>query len=162
MQLASCFAWDGFSVIPANNSTYVLYCPEQAPMDARSSSATIWGWGVTRRTHLNGSTIPTQGPTPDTKLAAMGLNGLPSSVRPWFVEASPTVEKAVSCYKVDRLIASLLSFRSVQLSLAVHEFRAAGEERCKRGVCELLMPDVVLPKVHQNDCSYVSSVDVRI
>ena len=68
-------------------------------MGACSSSAKIWGWGVTRRTHLNGSTIPTQGPTPDTKLAAMGLNGLPSSVRPWFVEASPTVEKAVSCYK---------------------------------------------------------------
>ena len=52
---------------------------------------------------------------------------------PWFVEASPTVEKAASCYKVNRLVASLLSFRSVQSSLAVREFRAAWEERCKRG-----------------------------
>ena len=57
-------------------------------------------------------------------------NGLASSVCPWFVEASPTVEKDVSCYKADRLVASLLSFHSVQSSLAVH---AAGEERCERG-----------------------------
>ena len=131
LQLASCFAWDGFSVIPPSNSTYILYCPEQAPMGARSSSAKIWGWGVTRRTHLNGSTIPTQGPTLNTKLAAMGLNGLPSSVRPWFVEASLTVDKADSCYKGDLLVASLLNFRSIQLSLAVHKFHAAGKERCK-------------------------------
>ena len=74
----------------------VPYCPEQAPMGACSSSAKIWGWVVTRRTCLNGSTIPTQGPTPDANLAAMGLA---SSVCPQFVEASPTVEKAVSCYK---------------------------------------------------------------
>ena len=77
---------------------------------------------VTRRTRLNGSTIPMQGPTPDAQLAAMGLNGLAS-----------TVEKAVLCYKVDRLVALLLSFRSVPSSLAVREFCAAGEERCKRG-----------------------------
>ena len=37
---------------------------------------------VTWRTRLNGSTIPMQGPTPDAQLAAMGLNGLASSVRP--------------------------------------------------------------------------------
>jgi len=42
-----------------------------------------------------------QGPTPDAKLAAMGLNGLTSSVRQLFIEASPTVEKATSCYKAD-------------------------------------------------------------
>ena len=61
------------------------------------------------------------------KLAALGLNWLASLVHSWFVEASPTVEKAVSCYKTDRVIALLLSFRSVQSSLAVHEFRAAGK-----------------------------------
>ena len=27
---------------------------------------------------------------------------------------------------------------------------------------ELLMPNVMLPKVHQNDCSYVSSADVPL
>ena len=37
---------------------------------------------VTWRTRLNGSTMPTQGPTPDAQLAAMGLNGFASSVRP--------------------------------------------------------------------------------
>ena len=44
---------------------HVPYCPEQAPMGARSSSA---GWVVTRRSCLNGSTIPVQGPTLDAKL----------------------------------------------------------------------------------------------
>ena len=63
----------------------------------------------------------------------MGLNGLTLSVCQLLVEASPTVEKAASCYKADRLIASLLSFHSIQSSLAVCEFRPAGEERCKRG-----------------------------
>ena len=37
-----------------------------------------------------------------------------------------TVKKAVTCYKVDLVVASLPSFRSVQLS--VQKFRAAGEE----------------------------------
>ena len=44
------------------------------------ASAKIWGWAITRRKCFNGSTIPAQGPTPDAKLAAMGLNGLASSV----------------------------------------------------------------------------------
>ena len=35
--------------------------------------------------------------------------------------------------QADRLVASLLSFRSVQSSLAVRKFRGAGEERCERG-----------------------------
>ena len=82
-------------------------------MCARSSSTKIWGWAVTRRTRLNGLTIPMQGPTLDAQLAAMGLNGLASSVCLWFVEASPTVEKTVLCYKADRLVASLLSFHSI-------------------------------------------------
>ena len=92
---------------------------------------------------------------PDAKLAAMGPNRLASSVRPWFVEASPTVEKTVSCYKADRLVASLLSFRSVQSSPTVREFRAARAERCEPGhgqVCANLM-SYVAPKAHQ---SYVS------
>ena len=67
------------------------------------------------------------------------------------------MEKAVLCYKADQLVASLLSFCSFQSSLAVHEFRATGEEpfRCMDG-CVLIspsMPDVASPKVHQNNCS---------
>ena len=102
-------------------------------MGTRGSSTNIRRWVVTWTTYLNGSTIPTQGPTPNVKLAAMGPNRLASSVHLWFIEASPTVEKAVSCYKVDWLVASMLSFRSVQLSLTVRKFRAAGEEHCKWG-----------------------------
>ena len=76
------------------------------------------------------ATIPAQGSTPDAKLAAMqGVpNRLASSLRPCFVEASLTVEKTVSCYKADRLVASLTSFRSVRSSLAVRKFCAAGED----------------------------------
>ena len=68
-------------------------------------------------------------------------NRLASSVRPWFVEASPTVEKAVSCYKADRLVALLLSFRSVQSSPAAREFHATKNtanqamDRCVRTWC---------------------------
>ena len=42
---------------------------------------------------------------------------LASSVCPRFVEASLTVEKAVSCYKTDQLVASLLSFCSFSCRL---------------------------------------------
>ena len=102
-------------------------------MGARSSNAKISGWAVTQRRCLNGSTIPAQGPTSDAKLAAMGRNRLASSIHPCFIEASPTVEKAVSWYKADWLIASLLSFCRIQLSLAVRKFHAAGEEHCEQG-----------------------------
>ena len=89
--------------------TYVLfkawlripYCPEKAPMGARSSSFKIWGWAVTRRTCLNGSTIPMQGPTPDAKSACIiGLS---------VIRRGQPVEKAVSCYKADQLVRSLVS-----------------------------------------------------
>ena len=49
---------------------------------------------------------------------------------PLLAQASKTVEKAVSCYKVDQLVASFLR---VQFSLAVSDFCAAGEELCKWG-----------------------------
>ena len=58
-------------------------------------------------------------------------NRLASLVRLCFVKASPTVEKAILCYKLDRLIASLLSFSSIQSLLAICKFCAAGEERCE-------------------------------
>ena len=77
--------------------------------------------------------IPMQGPTPDVKLAVMGPNRLALLVHSSFVEASPTVEKAVSCYKADWLLASLLSFCSIQSSLSVCKFRATGKECCEQG-----------------------------
>ena len=123
---------------------HIPYYPGQVPMGARSSSAKIWVWTFAQRRCLNGSTIPPQGPTPDVKVIyqLVALNRLASSLRPCFVEARPTMEKAVTCYKVDWLVASLPSFCCIQSSLPVREFCAAGEECCERShrqVCTNLM-----------------------
>ena len=59
------------------------------------------------------------------------LNRLASLLHLCFIEASLTVENAVSRYKVDRLVASLTSFRSFLSSLVVCKLCAAGEERCE-------------------------------
>ena len=54
--------------------------------------------------------------------------GVPaSSLCLYFVEASPTVEKGVSCYKANRLVASLPRFHSIRSSLAVRKICAAGK-----------------------------------
>ena len=90
----------------------------------------------------------------------MWPNQLASSVRPFFVEASPTVEKTVSCYKADRLVALLLSFHSVQFACVTRISCCRGgtlRTRPQTGLCE---PDVMAPKAHQNNRSYVSSVDL--
>ena len=109
--------------------TNVLYCPGQAPMGAHSSSAKIWGWVVTRRRCLNGSTITAQGPTPDAKLGQSTCT-VGSSV---LCRGQPDSGK--SCIVLQRgwLVASLLSFCSVQSSLAVREICAADEELCEQG-----------------------------
>ena len=91
--------------------------------------------------------ISMQGPTPDVKLDAMGLNRLASFVRPCFVEASPTVEKNVSCIKCSAVTGS------TQISLCR---RRTVRTRPWTGVCKALMPDVMVPQVHQNNHSYVS------
>ena len=71
---------------------------------------------------------------PGCEVSCQGVpNRLASSLFLCFVEASPTVEKAVSCYKADQLVASLPSFRSIWLLFAVREFRAAGKEHCEQG-----------------------------
>ena len=68
---------------------------------------------------------------PRCKVSYQGVpNRLALSLRLCFIEASLTAEKAVSCYK---LIASLLSFRSLRSSFAVRKFHAAGEEHRERG-----------------------------
>jgi len=97
----------------------------------------------------------------------MGPNWLALSVRPCFVEASPTVEKAVSCYRADRLLASLLSFCSIQSSLSVCEFRVTGKERCEQGhkrACVWTFDAWCCGAKSASEqlvnCSYVSSVDL--
>ena len=86
----------------------------------------------------------------------VSCQGVPSqlalSLRLCFIEASQIVKKAISCYNADRLVASLPGFCSIQSSLAVHEFHAAGKECCEQGhrrVCANLwcLHDVVVPKV---------------
>ena len=68
------------------------------------------------------------------KVSCQGVpNQLALSLRLCFIEASPIVKKAISCYNVDRLVASLPGFCSIQSSLAVHEFHAEGEECCEQG-----------------------------
>ena len=73
----------------------------------------------------------------------MWPNRLASAVHPYFVEASPTLEKTASCYKADRLVA--LSLPAVR-EFGVQERNAVNE--ATEGVCE---PDIVAPKAHQNN-----------
>ena len=77
-----------------------------------------------------GSTIPMQGPTPDAKLAAKGLA---SSVHPCFVEAKPDSGEGCIVSQSGLTHSLIANFPHVQSSLAVYEFRAAGEERCEQG-----------------------------
>ena len=99
------------------------------------------GWAVTRKKCLNRSNYFRARAHPGYEVGSHGPE--PTCIDgSSFVKATPTVEKAVSGYKADRLVASLLSFRSVQSSPAVREFRAAGEKRCGPGhgqVCANLM-----------------------
>ena len=53
--------------------------------------------------------------------------GTASLVRPCFVEASSTVEKAISCYKMDRLVGFLLSFRTFSRHLQYANFVLQGK-----------------------------------
>ena len=117
-------------------------CPEQAPK-----------FGGGRLHGESAQLFPSKGPPRMRSWQRWGRIDLHRR----FVRASsrpaPTVEKAVSCYKADQLVASLLSFRSVQSSPAVREGGTL-RTRPRTGVCE---PDVVAPKAHQ---SYVSSADL--
>ena len=94
------------------------------------ASAIIWGWAVTQRTCLNGSTIPTQGPTPDAKLAARCYQ---IDFHRRFVRDSLRPARQWRKLYCATKQTSLLSFRSIQSSLAVRELCAAGKECCERG-----------------------------
>ena len=128
-------------MMAASSSTSTVLSQASAHGHSQLKRQNLGVGGYTEKV-LKWFNYPRERAHPDVKLAAMGPNRLASLVCPCFVEASPTVEKAVSCYKADRLVASLLSLRSIQLSPAVREFRAAREERCKPGhgqVCANLM-----------------------
>ena len=70
-------------------------------MSTHSSSAKNWGWAVARRRCLNMA-------HPGCNIRCQGVpNRLALLLHSCFIEASPTVEKAVTCYEVNRLVASL-------------------------------------------------------
>ena len=90
--------------------------------------------GYTEELVLKWFNYPCARTHPRCKISYQGVpNRLASSLCLCFVEASPTMEKAVLCYIADRLAALLPSFHSVRSSLAVCKFHAAGEERCEQG-----------------------------
>ena len=68
-------------------------------------------------------------------------------------------EGCIVLQKPDRLVASLLSFRTFSRRLQYANFVLQGKN-AGRGVCKHLMPDVAAPKAHQNNRSYVSSANL--
>ena len=101
---------------------------------------------------------------PGCKVSCQGVpNQLASSLRLCFVEASLTVEKAVSCYKADRLVASLPSLQCSVVACSMQILCCRGRTLRmgpRTSVCEPLIPNIVAPKAHQNNHSYLSSADL--
>ena len=101
---------------------------------------------------------------PGCEVSCQGVpNQLASFLHSYFIEASPTVEKAGSCYKVDWLIAMLPSLQWSVIACSTRISCCRGRTprtRPRMGVCEPLMPDVMATKAHQNNCNYVSSADL--
>ena len=91
------------------------------------------GVGVYTEEVLEWFNCPHASAHPGCEVSCQDVPNQPASrLRPCFVEASPMVEKAVSCRKADRLVASLPSFHSVH-PLQYCKFHAASEERCEQG-----------------------------
>ena len=116
----------------------ILYCPRQVPMGTRSSKCQKLMVGSCTEEVLKWFNYLLARAHPRCEVSW----GYWIDLHHRFVEASPTVEKAVTCYKADRLVASFPSFHSIQSSLAVREFHSAGEECSERDhgqVCVNLM-----------------------
>ena len=67
------------------------------------------------------------------------------------------VEKLYHGPKADQPIASFPSFRYVHrlenVNFVIYCKQRMLETRLRIGMCKTLLPDVVVPKAHQNDCS---------
>ena len=100
---------------------------------------------------------PSKGPPQmRSKLPGCTASSLHASSRP-----ARQWRKLYRATKADRLVASLPSFRSIQSSFAVHKFRAAGKERCKRGYRRVCATLWWLMMWHpKRNSSYVSSADL--
>ena len=126
-------------------------------MAALSSSPKNWGWGVTRRRCLNGSTIPAQAPIPDAKLAVRVYRiDLHIVASPVLCRGQPDGERLHGGFTVleSGLTRSLVANLLKRSSLVVREIRTL-RTRLWTGLCETLMPDAMAPGAHQNDRSYV-------
>ena len=104
-----------------------------------------------------------QGLTLDVKLADMRLNGLHC----WFksVIRRGQLNSGESCIMLqsgpNRSLIKFPQHSVLACSTWILCCRGSTLQTWPRtGVCKPLMPGVVSPKVHQNNCSYVSSVDV--
>ena len=136
----------------------VPYCPGQAPMGACSSSAKNWGWAVTRRRCLNGPTIYTQAATQDAELATRGYwidlhrHFACASLRParWW-KMLYCARKRTDFYPHRQASAAFVTYSAW---ISCRKLRML-QMRLWTGVCETLMPDVMLAEAHQNDHSYV-------
>ena len=136
------------------DNVYVPYCLRQAHVGACSSSTKNWGWAVAQKC-LNGSTFPVQAPIPDAELASKGYRIF---ALPMFHWGQPDAEEALyRGPKADRPIASFPSFCNVfrlqNVNFVICCKQRTLQTRLLTGVCEMLLPDVVVPEVHQNDCS---------
>ena len=141
----------------------ILYCPEQASMGARSSSAKIWGWAVCTEV-LKWFNYPHARAHPGCEVSYHGTEwacivGL-SMIR----RGQPNSGESCIMLQIGptrSLVAKFLQHSVVACSMQISCCRGRTlQMRPRTGVCEPLMPDVVLPKVHQNNCSYVSSADL--
>ena len=98
-----------------------------------------------------GQLSPRKGPP---RMQSLLSRGTASALCPCF--ANSTVKKAVSCYKADQLVTSLLQRSIVACSSRILCCRGRTlRTRPRTDVCEPLMPEA-----HPNNRSYVSSADL--
>ena len=102
-----------------------------------------------------------QGPTPDAKLDPIGTCTVGSSV---LRQGQPDIGESCIVLQSEptrSLIAKFPQCPVVAGSMQILRSRGGTlQMRPWTGVCEPLMPNVVAPKVHRNNCSYVSSADL--
>ena len=124
------------------SNLHIPYCPEQAPMGTRSSSTKIWGWVVTWRKYLNGSTIFEQGPTLGCEVGSHGAKSTCIVVSSMLHRGQPDSGEGCIVLQSEPTRSLVAKFPHVQSSPAVCKFCAAREERCEPGhwqVCANLM-----------------------
>ena len=122
---------------------YVLHCPGQASMGVCSSS--------TKNLRLGGYTMQSQLPVGTESICIVAL--------PVLCQCQPD-DGGKCCIMLEiGLTGSLVAKLPQCLSLAVREFQCRKlrtlRTRLWTGMCETLMPDVMVPQAYQNNRSYV-------